>query len=54
MHKEFDDTKGIIRIHQLKKKRKHNDQKKTDKKRSHVVNLKFQVYSSLSINYLYT
>jgi hypothetical protein len=29
---EFEDTKGVIRIHNSKKDRQHNDQKKMDKK----------------------
>ena len=29
---EFDDTKGVIRIHKSKKDRQHNHQKKTDKR----------------------
>ena len=31
MYKEFEDTKGVIRIRKSKKNRQHNDQKKKDK-----------------------
>ena len=30
--REFDDTKGVIRIRKLKKDKQHNDQKKKDKR----------------------
>jgi hypothetical protein len=38
---EFEDTKGVIRISILKKKKQHNGQKKKDKQRSikHTHNL---------------
>ena len=32
LQEEFEDTKGVIRIHILKKDRQHNGQKKMDKK----------------------
>jgi hypothetical protein len=32
--KEFEDTKGVIRIRKLKKNRQHNGQQKKDKQRS--------------------
>ena len=31
---EYEDTKGVIRIHKSKKNRQHNGQKKKDKQRS--------------------
>ena len=31
---DFEDTKGVIRIHKSKKDRQHNDQMKKDKQRS--------------------
>jgi len=31
---EFEDTKGVIRIHKSKKNRQHNGQNQKDKKRS--------------------
>ena len=34
MQEEFEDTKGVIRIHQSKNDRQQNDQKKKDKQRS--------------------
>jgi hypothetical protein len=34
MQEEFEDTKGVIRIHKSKNDRQHNDQKKKDKQRS--------------------
>ena len=32
MQKEFEDTKGVIRIHKLKKNRQHNGEKKKYKR----------------------
>jgi len=32
VYEEFEDTKGVIRIHKSKKDRQHNDQNKKDKK----------------------
>ena len=37
MQKEFEDTKGVIRIHKSKKNRQHNGQKKKYKRTSHSV-----------------
>ena len=34
MQEEFEDTKGVIRIHKSKNDRQHNYQKKRDKQRS--------------------
>ena len=34
LKEEFEDTKGVIRIHISKKNRQHNGQKKMDKQRS--------------------
>jgi hypothetical protein len=34
MQEEFEDTKGVIRIHKSKNDRQHNYQKKKDKQRS--------------------
>ena len=31
MEEEFEDTKGVIRIHKSKKNKQHNGQKKKDK-----------------------
>jgi hypothetical protein len=32
MQEEFEDTKGVVRIHQSKKDRQHNGQKKKNKR----------------------
>jgi hypothetical protein len=43
MKKEFEDTKGVIRIRKSKKNRQHNGQKKKDKQRSTNIHIKLNI-----------
>jgi len=43
LQEEFEDTKGVIRIHKSKKDRQHNGQKKKDKRTNSDLQNKGQV-----------
>jgi hypothetical protein len=42
MQEEFEDTKGVIRIHKSKNDRQHNDQKKKDKQHLQNIHIKLK------------